>query len=200
MNSPTRGNPVRPNLPLSSETRTSAAAPSRLVRLCLLVYPRSFRRTYGEEVAEILRRRCAAEGERQGGFRRLRYTVAALADFLAAGTRMRLARSANVPEPADRPTLAGQLEGLAQDLRVGLRVAVNRPLFTAVVIATLALGIGANTLIFSVVNGVLLAPLPYPDAEQLVVLYRIDEDVTGLNPTHADVSGLSPASASAPGL
>lgn len=61
-----------------------------------------------------------------------------------------------------------KLKQVVQDLRFGLRMLWKKPGFSLVVILTLALGIGTNTAIFSVVNGVLLKPLPYPGAERLV--------------------------------
>ncbi|MEA2561496.1 MAG: hypothetical protein QOH06_3000 [Acidobacteriota bacterium] len=62
------------------------------------------------------------------------------------------------------------MEQLFQDLRFGVRNLLKYPGYSAVVILILALGIGANTAIFSVVNGVLLRPLPYPQEDRLVVL------------------------------
>ena len=61
-------------------------------------------------------------------------------------------------------------DNLRQDLRQAIRGLLRAPAFAAVTILTLALGIGANTAIFSIVNGVILRPLPYPKPEQLMYL------------------------------
>lgn len=109
--------------------------------------------------------------------RRGRVTVGALC-LRALGQSILLgaeARAATIIEALKRPVdpsgrHPSNMNMLVQDLRFTLRTFLRNPSFTVLVVGTMALGIGASTTIFSVVNGVLLRPLPYPNSDRLMVL------------------------------
>src|SRR5882724_1215908 len=79
------------------------------------------------------------------------------------------------------------METLLQDLRFGFRTLVHRPAFTIVAALTLALGIGANTAIFSVVNGVLLRSLPYQDPDRIVMLWETSSTNKTIHASHLNL-------------
>ncbi|HZM93350.1 MAG TPA: ABC transporter permease [Vicinamibacterales bacterium] len=91
---------------------------------------------------------------------------------------IKLGNTVRIREEIYRMNTISPLETLGRDLRLALRGIRRRPGFTLAVILTLALGIGANTAIFGVVDGVLIKPLPYPDADELV---SIEQVAPGLN-------------------
>ena len=77
----------------------------------------------------------------------------------------------------------GLFETLAQDIRYGARMLLKHKAFTSVAVITLALGIGANSAIFSVVNELLLRPLPYRDPERIVMLWEVSPEGRHQNTT-----------------
>ena len=128
----------------------------------------SFREAVEGDVEELFRLRLRTEG-------RLRATLRCFADVFSiavSGPRhpVRSQHSkSSIPE-----VIVGTL---LQDLRFAVRGLAKSPAFAAVVILTLGLGIGANTTIFSVVNGVLLQPLPYHDPDRIVQIAETDPEM-----------------------
>jgi len=104
-------------------------------------------------------------------------------DEARAAARRRIGNPLRLREQSREAWTFPKVETLAQDVRHALRLMRRNPVFTFTVLATLALGIGLNTAVFSVVDQLLLRPLPYPDGDQLVMV----EESTGRN-AHADVS------------
>jgi len=142
--------------------------PDRLFRALMRLLPAEFRGDYEREMAATFR------AERHS------------ADGAVSLTRVWLATIADVFRTAP----AEHLDILQRDLAYTFRMLARRPVLTFTAILTLALGVGANTAIFSVVNGVVFAPLAYRNADQLVL---VEEQFAGRNPgmtgypTYADL-------------
>ena len=155
----------------------------RIHSIFVRCYAPSFRREYGDELEQIFRERyrmAAAFGSRRAP---ARCVAAAVCGALIHGTATRftalLDRSfSRLESESPRLSTKSQLSpgmvmrNLLQEFRLALRSLAKRPAFVAVVIITLALGIGANTVVFTVLDGVLLSPLPYEEPERLVRLYQ----------------------------
>jgi putative ABC transport system permease protein len=164
-------------------------------RVLLRAFPRSFRERFGADMEAVFTSRLA-EGTSVGA--RARIWVRALMDVMRHAPAERLAalRGGSGVRPAGRGFRLG--EGM-RDVRYGVRALVRAPLFTVVGVLTLALGIGANTAVFSVVHALLLQPLPYEEPDRLVYVWperssfntamvgRVDEAVPSLE----GVAGLS---------
>jgi putative ABC transport system permease protein len=126
----------------------------RLFRVLLRVLPAEFRGDYERELAATFR------AERRA------------TESSAGLTRVWAATIADVCRTAP----GEHFDILKRDLAYAFRMLGRRPTLTVTAVLTLALGIGANTAIFSVVNGVLFAPLPYPDADRLVLIEEARAD------------------------
>jgi predicted permease len=107
------------------------------------------------------------------------------ADEARAAAERKLGNRTRIREDIYMANTIGTLDTIGRDLRYGVRVLRRNPGFAVVALLTLAIGIGANTAVFTVVNSVLLKPLPYPDADELVAVWNRAPGAPGL----ADVSG-----------
>ena len=128
-------------------------------RLLLFAYPAEFRRRFGSAMVATFE-----DLTRQGVARRL---LQETLDVLVSAFRERVGK-ANRPPPVPKGT---KMELFWKDLRHAARALIKAPSFTAIAVVSLALGIGANAAIFSMVNAVLLKPMPVKAPEELVAVY-----------------------------
>ena len=154
-------------------TEKDGAAPGPLARACLgvalAIYPRRFRHRFGESMRETFAAGHEAAA-RRGRIALFVWLVAVLVELLWSGLRERTAAWRGKPAmSAQGARRSRMLDGTTRDFRFALRGLRRSPVFAVVAVLTLALGIGATTTIFSVLEGVLLRPWPFPDASRLVV-------------------------------
>ena len=147
----------------------------RMLRLALLAFPRRFRDAYAQDMAAFfVDRWLASPGFRARGV----LFVRSMASVVTAAASERVKPSDAPARPLGiRSPRGGVVNSVLQDVRFALRLIRRQPSYALFVVLTLAIGIGANTAVFSVVNGVLLRPLPFAESNRLVAIWgRFDPE------------------------
>jgi len=143
--------------------------PRRAFGVLLRAYPRRFRARYEADLLEAFEDAWHAEAEGATLPARLRFWLRQLRDAARGGAAAMLEPAAG---PPGRRAHAGLASALAADARNALRALAKQPGFTALVVATLAVGIGANAAVFHALHAVVIRPLPYPESSRLVRLFE----------------------------
>ena len=138
---------------------------NRVYRRLLRAFPPAFRARFADDMADLFADRYR-DAKRQGSWAVGRLWVRTIVDVARAGWSER--RASRLSTGTGRVM---RLESVIQDVRFGLRQIRRNPSFSGIAIATLALGIGVNTAMFSAVDAVLIRPLPYDDADRLVMVW-----------------------------
>jgi len=148
----------------------------RLASFLIDAFPSPFRERFGAEMlGAYLDHREALVRSGEPPWRLDLRTCAGLLRALAA-ERRRARQRQHHRQPSQLPSPSATMRFLSSDLRQALRLLRAQPGFAAIAIVTLATGIGANTAVFSVLNSVVLAPLPYHEPQQLVRLYSASRE------------------------
>lgn len=152
---------------MSAPERAAVAMAGAVARALLLLYPGEFRREMGDELVRDFRLRAAERAQSRGAVRAALWLCRGTASLVLNAPGAWRERGEGGGEP---------LGTFGREARIAVRGLLRSPGFTAVVVGTLALGIGGTAAVFSVVNAVLLEPLPYEEPDQLVRLYQFDEE------------------------
>ncbi len=175
----------------------------RAYMLLLRIYPRATRKRFGQEMFDVFRNSWIAKREAGERAVAVRMWARALRDVTVNGVAVRFRRTYPHRPASTSSTLRTLLVTVRQDTRWGLRAMHRNPGFAAVVIATFALAVGVNTAVFSIVDGVLFRPLPFPESGRLIRVWSADTlgverfqrstfaEVTGIGERNRSFSGLA---------
>jgi putative ABC transport system permease protein len=143
-----------------------------LYRRSLVLYPSSFRERFEDEMVEFFRDRLREAGRSGGDLSRVVVALRGFFDLVVGSTaeRFESRRARRRKRSKERSSI--MLEAISSCLGQAMRTLAHRPGLSAAVVSTLALGVGANTVVFSVVDAVLLRSLPYPEPDRIVTLWN----------------------------
>lgn len=141
------------------------------LRWLLLLFPQDFRQRYSDELLDLLQSKALEIRTRRGRIALARFWLFQILDLFGACVLERLSH-------LGRPRQLGRRKGersamtIWKDIRYALRTLRLSPVFAVATLVTLSLGIGATTVIFSIVDGILLRPLPFEEPDRLVAVWH----------------------------